>query len=52
MISALLRIETRHSAALWLAPIMAGLAWWAVARAQLSQTGSSEPDARALAAPR
>jgi len=44
MITGLLRIETRRTAALWLAPIMAGLAWWVIVRPQLASPMASWPD--------
>lgn len=44
MITGLLRIETRHSLAFWLAPVMAGLACWVVIRPLLASPMAFWPD--------
>lgn len=44
MIAGLLRIETRRTVAVWLAPLMTALAWWVVARPQLASPMVFWPD--------
>jgi hypothetical protein len=44
MITGVLRIEARRTVAVWLAPVMAGLAWWVIVRPLLASPMTFWPD--------